>query len=134
MDWNDSEEVKKYNREWRAKNKERIRARRAVYFPEYFEKNKEIIKEQEKAYRDTRKDHKRTYDQNYKFTVNGKYRALKASAKTRELELDLSKQQYEEFFYEKPCFYCGRISGGIDRVDSDKGYVAGNMLPLLFLL
>lgn len=68
-------------------------------------------------------------------------RFLKDGAEKRGFNCDLS---FEEFFeiIKKPCTYCGEppvdragikslriIANGIDRIDSNKGYIKGNCVP-----
>jgi hypothetical protein len=65
------------------------------------------------------------------------YRACKASAKRRNLEFKLTKEEHKEFTFEK-CYYCGKLpelrfrngikfyANGIDRIDSSLGYVKEN--------
>ena len=63
-------------------------------------------------------------------TPSGRYTTYKTSAKTRGHKFGIS---FEEFmtFWNKPCHYCGTdINGiGLDRVDSNNGYLMGNIVP-----
>lgn len=56
------------------------------------------------------------------------YQSYKRSAKERNLEFHLTYEQFVEKFWGKVCFYCGANSSGIDRLDSSKGYIYGNMV------
>jgi hypothetical protein len=64
---------------------------------------------------------------NSKFT--SKFSILRASAKKRGMECTLSFQEYIEII-SLPCFYCRgslpKEGSGIDRINSDIGYVQGN--------
>lgn len=49
-------------------------------------------------------------------------------AKERGLRFALSYDEMHDLLG-RPCAYCGGEGGGIDRIDSDKGYEAGNVNP-----
>lgn len=59
-----------------------------------------------------------------------KYARLKAGAKERGLDFEITKPDYAAF-WQKPCHYCGSEIErcGIDRIDSKRGYVMGNLVP-----
>lgn len=50
----------------------------------------------------------------------------RANAKGLQFELTLNQW---EWALNKPCVYCGGKSTGIDRIESSKGYIIGNMQP-----
>jgi hypothetical protein len=52
---------KEYNKEYREKNKEKIKEQKKEYIKEYHEKNKEKIKEQKKEYHEKNKEKKKEY-------------------------------------------------------------------------
>lgn len=81
--------------------------------------------------------------------ISQKYNEKKGDAKKRELDFELSKEHFMELMGQ-PCFYCGnreflkiRRSGrkgertnkryktrnGVDRIDSEFGYIVGNVAP-----
>lgn len=74
--------------------------------------------------------------------LNAFFIVYKQSARKRKLEWDLSRKQFEKIV-SKSCYYCdaapvlrmGRkrrgptLANGIDRKDSNLGYVIGNCLP-----
>ena len=97
-----------YRREWRQKNRERYLAGCRAYD----KKNRERIAAQRRA--------------------NPRYGFCQCAlgAKTRGIEFRLSFFEYLEL-RGKPCVYCGQdvIGGGIDRLDNEKGYVPGNVVP-----
>lgn len=68
-----------------------------------------------------------------KSTINGRLNSYKRSALKRNIEWQLS---YDEFisFWGKNCSYCGdKIETvGIDRIDSLKGYVLENIVPCCY--
>lgn len=69
---------------------------------------------------------------NYKRTCVKRYLTIKAGAKQRGHNFDinyLTKECYQENFFQNTCLYCGDISTGIDRVDNTQGYVEGNCVP-----
>ena len=54
---------------------------------------------------------------------------IKSGAKKRNIYFDLTEQQMYDMLCSK-CTYCGCDNcNGIDRVDSSKGYVIGNVVP-----
>jgi len=65
-------------------------------------------------------------------TLKGRFRTLKSMAKRRQIEVVLSLGQYEKVV-SGSCFYCrGKLpeaGHGIDRVDSQKGYITENIVP-----
>lgn len=60
----------------------------------------------------------------------------KKKASERGLEWDLSRAEYYNLV-SKPCAFCGLVlfdAGiGLDRVDSDVGYIIGNVVPCCFV-
>jgi hypothetical protein len=76
-------------------------------------------------------------------SFNAKYSQYVNSAKKRGFIFDLSKDQFRKII-EQPCFYCGQEkftktqqkncngyfeSNGVDRIDSNKGYLLDNCVP-----
>ena len=75
---------------------------------------------------------------------NALFYEMKYGAKKRKREWQLSKEQFRSLT-KQPCHYCGRepeqvagatsrsngvyIYNGLDRVDNDKGYAPGNVVP-----
>lgn len=60
--------------------------------------------------------------------LNKKYSIYKTSAKIRNYEFTLNKQEFHDIIITK-CFYCNKkdsLFNGIDRVDNSKGYILGN--------
>ncbi len=61
-----------------------------------------------------------------------RYSNAKAHAKKRGLEFSITIDEYMSVV-SKPCNYCneslGDMSGGLDRIDNDRGYTCGNILP-----
>jgi len=60
-----------------------------------------------------------------------KYKDYKSGAKCRGYSFDLTTEQFLEFYWKKPCSYCGCEieTVGIDRVDNKKGYSLDNCVP-----
>lgn len=64
-------------------------------------------------------------------SVNGKYKSYRRNAKQRGLEFSISKDEFLNLIIGE-CRYCGKRGepyNGVDRVDNEKGYVAGNCVP-----
>jgi hypothetical protein len=80
--------------------------------------------------------------------LNSLFRSYKTNAKNKKIPFEISIEEFS-FFTKLPCFYCGKlpsqiktnsrtkegekhsqyIYNGIDRVNSDLGYIGGNILP-----
>jgi hypothetical protein len=69
-------------------------------------------------------------DYNNRTKPNAKYSTYSRNAKNRDLEFDLS---YDEFmtFWQEPCYYCGDEieTIGLDRKNNMIGYVIDNIVP-----
>lgn len=62
-------------------------------------------------------------------TPKGRYVKYKSRAKENGREFKLSREEFIQLFISN-CHYCGSENArGIDRIDSDKGYIEGNVLP-----
>lgn len=118
-----------YHMEYGAENKDKIKKRQANYFEnnreEILAKNKEKYHNSEprrlKTIRRTTKNGK---------TFNGRFSTYRSSARVRNVNFNLSKDQFKTF-WQQPCSYChSEIETiGIDRVDSSLGYSMDNCVP-----
>ena len=81
----------------------------------YFQANKESIRIKKRSYRTT---------------LVARYHEYINNAKKRKLEFALTKEDCEKCFHVN-CFYCNEIIDGlgIDRINSDIGYVVSNIVP-----
>lgn len=69
----------------------------------------------------------------YPQTLNGKYSSYRHGAKARGLRFGLTRKKVTQLC-SAPCHYCGtKGPGGIDRVDSSKDYVRGNVVPCCWI-
>lgn len=119
------ERTRKYNAEYRLKNKEALRIRAA----EYHKKNKEKRSANATVWRKNNPAKHWSTRKSYVGTPKGKLSVVKASAKTREIQYALSDDEALSMF-NLPCYYCGDIEKvGIDRIDSNRGYETDNCLP-----
>ena len=123
---------KDMKKEWNEANPEkmqistkRYRSRRMTEDPEVYRK---VCAENQRAWRDRNpkkwekiqeKSHLKTR------TIPGLLKTYKQSAKTKDIEWELTDEQAEQKF-QSNCFYCGELAGehynGIDRLDSDGPY------------
>lgn len=98
-----------------------VRARRKAYLKDYRAKNpinKETHRLKSKHARETR-------------PLVCAWGCYKHSAKVRGLEFSIQRQLFEELLMSQ-CHYCyspPHPLNGIDRVDNDAGYTAGNCVP-----
>ncbi len=60
--------------------------------------------------------------------LRDRWSMYKCNAKAKGVEMRLSFQEFESLF-SSPCDYCGGDGGGIDRIDSSRGYVLDNVAP-----
>ena len=105
----DPEKRRMYNKEYRQKNIEKIKIRESLNSKLYRQNNKDKILAHEK-------------------TATRRYTVLKSGAKRRNLDFNLTFDDYELTFYNKPCFYCGTLNTGIDRLNSNEGYIDNNIV------
>lgn len=100
--------------------------RKAAYFIElqkdYYENNKELCRDKQKKYYENNKSKAASYKQ----TLTGKYNTYKNSAKQRNLNFLLTKEEFQKLISEN-CNYCNApLAGGIDRTDNRIGYTVDN--------
>lgn len=70
----------------------------------------------------------------YARTLSGRLSNYKNGAKQRNLLFELTKQQFANLT-SAPCYYCGSELDyvGIDRIDTNKGYIYNNVVPCCFI-
>lgn len=66
-------------------------------------------------------------------TPKWRFGILVRNAKTRNITVDITLDQYIHLISGNKCFYCGsalpECGGGLDRIDNTKGYTIGNLVP-----
>ncbi len=60
--------------------------------------------------------------------VKIRYQQYKSGAKIRGLVFEVTVDILRQFLKQE-CYYCNDKAYGIDRIDSSKGYIEGNMVP-----
>lgn len=113
-------------KQYRIENKEKVRARKK----EFYLKNKNKILVSQKRYYEENKN--KIHERGRRYTNNspkGRFHSYKWGAKVRGISFDISFSIFT-FFWQKSCTYCGSEipTIGIDRVDSSKGYIEGNIV------
>ena len=69
----------------------------------------------------------------YPRKLKGKYSEIRSNAKVRGIRFSLTQEKVFQLC-SAPCRYCGtKGPGGIDRIDSSKGYVQGNVVPCCWM-
>jgi hypothetical protein len=117
---------KEKHRQWAEEHREELRERDRS--PEK--------KAKRKQYREAHKDEIRARRKYYDTTVNGRYSIYKQGAKQRNIEFNLTLEEFDNIT-KQPCSYCGEFNGecdgikysGIDRIDSSGGYTRLNVIP-----
>lgn len=113
--------MKKYQLE----NKEKIKQMQK----DYYDKNRQARIQNARQWYLKNKDRVNEIRRSNMKTPSGRLRSIKSSAKTRKIEYLLTDKEAIEIMT-NPCFYCGdNIPVGIDRIDSNVGYVKDNCVP-----
>ena len=73
--------------------------------------------------------YQKEYHKEYAKSVMGRLAVYKSHAKADGKSFEITKDDYVEYFYQKPCFYDGTLSDGIDRIDNSKDYLLSNCVP-----
>lgn len=65
--------------------------------------------------------------------LNKRYSTYQTRAKKKKINFELTKEEFDNIT-SQPCLYCGEYTEGkenvgIDRIDSNKGYIKGNCVP-----
>lgn len=96
-------------------------------------RNKPHVKQLNKDYYSNNKEEIRARLNIYRMTLVGQYHEYLKSARKRNYEFSLTKEDCEKF-YNTQCYYCNnQINGlGIDRIDNDKGYILNNVVPCCY--
>lgn len=150
------EEIKKYQKEWRIKNKKYITEYNKSYSKRWYKENCDRLKPIRKKWEDENKDKrikikekflsnnpKKNYGyvENYRKNSPNKWKAtldryrnkpdyiygrLKSGAKRRNLDFNITLRDVE-FICSKNCYYCNDSESiSIDRVDNNIGYIKTN--------
>jgi len=74
------------------------------------------------------KDKVRQYDKARDNTIDGRYRRYKHEAKRRNIDFNITKNQFKTY-WKKKCYFCGGEikTIGLDRIDNNKGYSIDNL-------
>lgn len=69
----------------------------------------------------------------YNRSIKGRFRGLKRAAKKQGHTLTISIKEYTQYIKSNICTYCGgsigEVGHGLDRINSKKGYIKGNITP-----
>lgn len=123
----DKEQKRKYDAEWRNKNREKCResSRRFYARNKEKERNRSLLKN-----RKSRKENPelwREYDRKKSKEPRGIFNYYKKNARRRGISFDMSFEEFNELIGKK-CVYCGKKSRGVDRVKNEYGYCIGNVV------
>ena len=99
---------------------------------DWYSENKEQAKASNKAYYKRNRKKIRDRDSLHARTPIGLFTRSKIGAKAREIDFTLSFEEYTSL-RSLPCYYCEgplpEAGCGLDRINSDAGYVQGNVRP-----
>ena len=86
-----------------------------------------------REYREANRAELREKDNEYYRTPAGKLRKIRARAKKKNIDFNLTIEFYETL-WDQPCHYCGTTMEvtGLDRKDNDKGYLTDNVVPCCY--
>lgn len=103
---------------------------RSTYYKKYYKENLDFVKKYKDEWYQNNKDSYVEWGQ----SPQGRYAVYKGGAKSRDLPFEISLKDFMGF-WQKPCTYCGSEIDtiGLDRIDSEKGYVLDNIIPCCFL-
>jgi hypothetical protein len=95
--------------------------------------HKKEFRENKKIYYQNNKEKILADNAKWRQTLNGRFISYITTAKKRNIEWDLTKDEFESY-WGKDCYYCGeKINGiGIDRIDSNVGYIKKNIVPCCY--
>jgi hypothetical protein len=109
-----TEQRKKWLKEWKAKNRDKINAYGRNYYIKH--KDKTNLRTRGKAR-----------------TLEGKYVNARSMAKKRGQLFSLTQNDYIKLIEADACYYCSQIlpavGSGLDRIDNTKGYEIENVRP-----
>jgi hypothetical protein len=122
--------MKKYSKEWRENNKDKIKEYNRIYMQKYREDNKEKISLYKKSlYKNNPQKYLEYSNKNrYKYIKSPKSRfsKYKYGAKSRGYNFDLDFDNFTKLLSGQ-CHYCGSKENiGIDRMDNKIGYTIKN--------
>ena len=100
---------------------------------EYRKNHKEESKSAHREYYKENKEKILSMNRNWRQTTNGRLLSYQISAKKRNVDWQLTKDEFLSF-WGKNCHYCGEkiIGIGIDRIDSKNGYNMSNVVPCCY--
>lgn len=129
------EKLKEYYKQWYRNNIDKVK--------KYRKENKDKIQEKSKIYREKNKEKikqnwKEWYEKNPERSIKRRFTDAKRKAKLRNKEWALSFDEYQ-LLIGQPCYYCNyklgervRRASGLDRINSNIGYVPGNCVSCCY--
>jgi hypothetical protein len=129
--------------QWFVNNQDRVKAQQKVYSKTHAEEKKQYNNERKEYFKGKRKEYEqqnvdkvKEQRQRYRTSAKGRYKKYEREAKERNLNFDLSIEQFDEIT-QQPCFYCGDFGkerngvkyNGVDRINSLDGYNISNCVP-----
>jgi len=118
--------IRQRMRRYRADNPEKCRERNKMWYLKNIEKMRKYDKKRRELHPEYNRNNSRRWRKECKDKAS--YGSIKNGARARNLEFNITYEEYLDFF-NKPCVYCGRPNqSGLDRVDNERGYVIGNIV------
>ncbi|MEO5367579.1 MAG: hypothetical protein H7831_14735 [Magnetococcus sp. WYHC-3] len=127
-----------YRQDWIKRNPEkalRLKEQHKITAKTHYEKNKDLYKKRAASakWREKNKERANKSLRVYRRTPKGRYVAAKCYAHARGHEFTLTQDEYISEI-SKPCYYCNGMFRktetriGLDRIDSEKGYIKENVI------
>lgn len=116
-------------KEWRDANQDGIKK----YRKEYYQKNRKALLEISRKHKLENRAYYRQKDYEFARSPKGKFKVIKNNAKSRNLLVEFSLDQYMALITDARCYYCSgplpEAGGGLDRLNNSIGYRLDNVVP-----
>ena len=106
---------------------------RLAYAKSWYERNKDRLKKRQIERYRTNVESRKAYQKARVRSLHGRYMHAKNSAKRRGIVWSLTENEYGQLISDGVCAYTAlplpSMGVGLDRLDNEKGYELGNVIP-----